>query len=138
MKLWGKVSVIEELEQVITRYVKHSLDLITKDYEAGKITKVTYDRLIGILEKAMIKDGGIGNSGLGGDMRSRVFSRLYELQLNGTMVAVKLGFDYRDMTGEVHIRDDKIWKVAVQMPNLVEPFSRLKPFYTYFGGKRFV
>ena len=109
MKLWGKVSVIEELEQVIIKEGNHRLG----------------------------RDGGINGSGQGDD-RSRVFSRLYELQLNGTMVAVKLGFDYRDMTGEVHIRDDKIWKVAVQMPGLVVPFSRLKPFYTYFGGRRFV
>lgn len=77
------------------------------------------------------KDGAQGiHSMLGDNTHSRVYSKQYLIFTNGFTIAVKLGFDYRDDTGDIHLRDDKAWKLAAVIPDMANSMSRLYPIYS--------
>ena len=103
MRYKGDIKVIEEIQELFTSKAKY---YVTKDGAGGQHTT--------------LKD----------DSHSRVFSREFLLFLNelGT-VSVKLGFDYRDKSGEIHMRDDKAWRIAATLPDFALLMYKLEPFY---------
>ena len=116
MKLCGKVGTIEMIEKVIKQ---------TNQANLGR--------------------GNGTNKIQGGDFRPPVFHRTYWLRLKSHVFAVKvkLAFDYRkydykDNVSEIEVRDDRVWLVAAQFPQLAELFCQLTPFYTrsqYYAHK---
>lgn len=104
MKLEGQVKVVEEVRDKI---VNSKLPFfLKKDALAGK--------------HFMLNNGE----------KSREYCQVYIVRVNGTSIAVKLEFDRRYGKGEVHIRDDKIFKLLTGVKGLEHSLSRLRPFYT--------
>lgn len=111
MKFQGNVKHIERIEELITTGTKHKIS----------------------------KDGTSGiHSMIGDNSQSRVFCRQYLIFANGATLAVKLGFDYRSQTGDIHIRDDKAWKLAVIIPQFAIAMSKLYPIYSRQGRGQFL
>ena len=102
MKYRGDIKVIENIEQLITKGTYYAI-------EKGKDIPVSSN----------------GNS-----EPSRLFTRKYKIQIGSTIVIVRLGFDYRDDMGSIHIRDDKAWKLASVLSGFSLQMGKLKPFYT--------
>lgn len=103
MKLEGDVKYLEELDGILS----HNSNCWVK------------------------RDGTDGyHSMLMTNERSRVFARVYLAKVNKTVIAVGIGFDYRDGLGDVRIRDDKVWKLVVMIPEIAKPMSKLYPYYT--------
>lgn len=65
------------------------------------------------------------------DVKSGLCTRQYMIDTKPSLATVKLILDYRDNSGEVHIKDDKIWKLAHALPNLIELMCRLEPYYRH-------
>ena len=65
------------------------------------------------------------------DIKSGLCIRQYVVNTRPSLAMVKLILDYRVSTGEVHIKDDKIWKLADTMPDLIKPLCKLKPYYRH-------
>ncbi len=55
--------------------------------------------------------------------------RQYVVDTKPTLAVIKLVFDYRSGKGEIHIKDDKIWKFANALPEVSGLMGELKPYY---------
>lgn len=103
MKFRGDIRVIEAIEKLITGGTYYDIE----------------------------KNGSRGIHTITGDnSKSRLFTRKYKVRLDNTIVVIKLGFDYRDDMGSIHIRDDKAWKLASALHDFSKQMSKLRPFYT--------
>ncbi len=65
------------------------------------------------------------------DIKSGVCQRQYVVDTEPTLAVIKLWYDYRVDVGEVHIKDDKIWKFANALPEVSELMSKLEPYYRH-------
>ena len=104
MKYRGNIEVIESIEKLITGGTYYDIE----------------------------KDGSKGVHTITGDnSTSRLFTRKYKVSLPGNIIVIiRLGFDYRDKLGSIHIRDDKDWKLAAILHEFARQMGKLSPFYT--------
>lgn len=102
MRLNGKVEIIEEVERLIIAKSKCFKN----------------------------KNGSEGlHSQLNDDSSSRVFVRQYAVNVNGHLISVRMQFDYRSKTGQVQIKDEKVWKLITAIPSMARLFNKLHPSY---------
>lgn len=65
------------------------------------------------------------------DVKSGLSTRRYVVDTNPSLAVVKMTFDYRGDVGEIFIKDDKIWKLAKAVPDIIKPMCELSPFYRH-------
>ncbi len=78
----------------------------------------------------LLTEGGARIHRDGAGSSSKCFHRVFEIQLDGTLANVSLGFDYRINEGQVLVRDDKAWRIAALNHRFAILMSKLKPYYT--------
>lgn len=77
------------------------------------------------------KDGSAGiHTQLKEETPSRQFVKCYMVKANSHQIAVKLEFDYRYGSGELSVKDNRIWALAAALPDICSELAKMRPIYT--------